>query len=371
MGLGMYVILSIVFLFGVALAQNQIALIVIDVIAALFVALFLYEIITSRKKKAKAISPLELEAEFQEYYKEQEKPKKKKEKAPKELDSKHVQKDRFFSEAHPGAYGLAKSLLPRLHLLIIVGFILYKMYWELITGNSDFMLDWYNASPLPAFFQVISSKESLQLWMNQYGLVFSLVIIIIIIVLVTFYYTFWRLAFKDYYKFSEGSRRYEGRCYWRNNNGPTQWFDKHYGSPKREKNTYFLKIGWWPPLSLINPPNSLVKLDTTLGEKCERRGVYVISVSEYPLRHKVGNDPKHWETLPGQYANGEIPNEYATKYFAERSKVTVNDTTDLSFANADTRNSVMRDGLRLSKESIRRHIVTERERKQNNSGPSG
>jgi hypothetical protein len=81
----------------------------------------------------------------------------------------------------------------------------------------------------------------------------------------------------------------------------------------------------------------------------------------------VGNEPKHWTSYGGQYVNGDIPNKMAEDYFTLRSKVLVDDTTDLSFGNADTRNSVMLDGLRLSKPSIRRFIVDDRKRKQDHS----
>jgi hypothetical protein len=142
-----------------------------------------------------------------------------------------------------------------------------------------------------------------------------------------------------------------------------RWWDRKYGSPTRTQNSYWIKIGWWPPLNLVNPTNSLIRLDTSLREKCTQKGIYAISVEELPLRRKVGNEPKHWTTYGGAYENGAIPNKYAQDYFTLRSKVLVDDTTDLSFGNADTRNSVMLDGLRLSKPSIRRFILDSRERK--------
>jgi hypothetical protein len=274
-----------------------------------------------------------------------------------------VPREKFYSEEHSNAFGLAKAVLPRMHILIICGYLLYSMYWEMMRGNADFMLDWYKASPLSTIVEFTTSQNAFNDWLNNYGLLFSLVMTIIVLVLVTFYYSFWRLAFKDYYKFSEGSRRFEGRCYWRTNGGLMRWWDRKYRSPARTQNSYWIKIGWWPPLNLINPTNSLIRLDTTLKEKCTQKGIYAISVEELPLRRKVGNEPKHWTTYGGAYENGDIPNKYAQDYFTLRSKVLVDDTTDLSFGNADTRNSVMLDGLRLSKPSIRRFILDSRERK--------
>jgi hypothetical protein len=272
-------------------------------------------------------------------------------------------RDKFYSELHPNAFGLAKAFLPRLHIVIICGYILYAMYWEMMRGNADFMLDWYAASPLATLVEFTTSQTAFQFWLDNYGILFVLVMTIVVLVLVVFYYSFWRLVFKDYWKFSEGSRRFEGRCYWRTNGALMRWWDRKYGSPTRTQNSYWIKIGWWPPLNLVNPTNSLIRLDTSLREKCTQKGIYAISVEELPLRRKVGNEPKHWTTYGGAYENGAIPNKYAQDYFTLRSKVLVDDTTDLSFGNADTRNSVMLDGLRLSKPSIRRFILDSRERK--------
>lgn len=364
-GLVMYSLLSVCFLFGALyLISQPIAQYMIEGLAAFFVLMFAYEgfkAYYARPKKMKAIF-MDGSAEPKESIE-----KAKKEKKEKKIKEPKARKTKFFSEEHPGAFGLAKSILPRIHIIALIGWIIYSMYWELISGNSDFMIDWFNASPLPGLIQVISSKEAFTIWFKEYGVTFILIMTVVILVITVFYYSFWRLAFKDYYKFSEGSRRFEGRCYWRTNNGITKWFDKKYGSPARDVNAYWLKIGWWPPINLVNPPNSLVRLDTSLEEKCEHRGIYAISVSERPLRRKVGNEPKHWTTYGGQYVNGDIPNKMAEDYFTLRSKVLVDDTTDLSFGNADTRNSVMLDGLRLSKPSIRRFIVDDRKRKQDHS----
>jgi hypothetical protein len=258
-----------------------------------------------------------------------------------------VPREKFYSEEHPNAFGLAKAVLPRMHILIICGYLLYSMYWEMARGNADFMLDWYKASPLSTIVEFTTSQNAFNDWLNNYGLLFSLVMTIIVLVLVTFYYSFWRLAFKDYYKFSEGSRRFEGRCYWRTNGGLMRWWDRKYRSPARTQNSYWIKIGWWPPLNLINPSNSLVRLDTTLKEKCTQKGIYAISVEELPLRRKVGNEPKHWTTYGGAYENGTIPNIYAEQYFTDRGNVLVRDTKKLSFGNAEVRVAVVRGGTSL------------------------
>ena len=258
-----------------------------------------------------------------------------------------VPREKFYSELHPNAFGLAKAVLPRLHIVILCGYLLYAMYWEMMRGNADFMLDWYQASPLSTIVEFTTSQNAFQYWLDHYGVLFALVITIIVLVLVVFYYSFWRLVFKDYWKFSEGSRRYEERYYWRTNGGLMRWWDRKYRSPARTQHSYWIKIGWWPPLNLVNPTNSLIRLDTSLQEKCTQKGIYAISVEELPLRRKVGNEPKHWTTYGGAYENGGIPNVYAEQYFTDRGNVLVRDTKKLSFGNAEVRVAVVRGGTSL------------------------
>lgn len=344
-GLMMYSLLAVCFLFGALyLVSQPIAQYVIEGLAAFFVLMFAYEgfkAYYARPKKMKAVF-MDGSAEPRESIEEI-----KKEKKEKKIKEPKARKTKFFSEEHPGAFGLAKSILPRIHIIALIGWIIYSMYWELISGNSDFILDWFNASPIPGMIQVMSSKEAFMLWFKEYGTIFIMMASVVILVLLMLYYTIYRFAFKDYYKFSEGSRRYEGRVYWRTNNALTKWFDRRYNSPSRMQNIYWLKIGWWPPINLINPPNSLIRLDTTLEEKCESKGIYAISVSEKPLRRKVGNEPKHWTSYGGKYVNGDIPNKMAEQYFTDRGNVLVRDTKKLSFGNAEVRVDVVRGGTSL------------------------
>jgi hypothetical protein len=187
---------------------------------------------------------------------------------------------------------------------------------------------------------------------------------IITIVLVVFYLTIWRVFFKNYYKRSENAITYEGRCYWRTNNSVMQWWDKHYHSPERKFVRYFLKVGWWPPFNLLSPANSLICIETTPEEKLEHRGIYNIIVAEKPNRTKVWDVDRLYRTSDQKYQSGLIPVEYVDKEFEERSQILIDNTSELSFGNAEVRNQVMRDGLRLGNTNVRGYILAERRTKQ-------
>jgi hypothetical protein len=273
-------------------------------------------------------------------------------------------KDKFFSEVHPRAYEIARKTLPRLHVFILAGIFIFFSYLELLKSNWDYILDWWNASWAgPAFIETISSKAAFQFWFQHYGMQFIVFTIFIVLILFTFYSTIWKVAFKDYSKGKGGRRRKEGRCYWRTNNWLCERWDRRYGSPKRMVSSYWLKMNWWPLFNFINPVASLVKLDTTLEEGCE---VYMrsIVVDEKRIRRKVDNDPKHLVTIDKLFDNGPIPNEYADGYFLDRSERLVKDTTDLSFGNPNTRNTIMRSGLRLMSPKLRGYMLDARNKQQ-------
>lgn len=276
----------------------------------------------------------------------------KKAKVPKE--PKPERPKRFFSEEHPGLFKIAKTFLPRLHVFILLYFLLYAMYSEYMRGNTDFIVDWFKMSPFATMPLLMSDAGT---WWNEYGIVYTLWGMVIFCIVVTVYFSIWRYFFKDYYKNSEGSKRREGRVYWRNNNMLYQIWDKHYGSPPRTMNIYYLHINWW--FNFINPAASLVRLDTTLEEKFEV-STYKLVVDEKVIRRKVDNDMRHFTTLSDSYETDQIPTIYAQGHFDLIAKTLIEDTTNLSFGNADTRNMVMQDGLRLSKPTIRRYIVDNR-----------
>ena len=278
---------------------------------------------------------------------------KKKEKPTKKKDPKIRE---FFSEEHPGLYKLAKTFLPRMHIFVLLYFVLLAMYREYAKGNVDFIIDWYKVTPFATMPMMFHDFKG---WFAEYGIIYLLWGMIIFCVLVTFYYVIWRYFFKDYYKNSEGSKRREGRVYWRNNNIWYAIWDRYYHSPPRDLNVYWLHLGFW--FNIINPPASLIRLDTTLEEKHEV-ATYKLVVDEHIIRRKVNNDMKHLTTLDGHYDTDEIPTIYAQSHFDLISETLINDTTNLSFGNADTRNKVMQDGLRLSKSNIRRKIIASRDK---------
>jgi hypothetical protein len=239
---------------------------------------------------------------------------------------------------------------------VLLYFLILAMYNEYARGNIDFAIDWFKMSPFATMPLLMKDSGA---WWNEYGIVYTIYGMVIFCVVITTYYTFWRYFFKDYYKNSEGSKRREGRCYWRNNNMWYQLWDKYYGSPPRTVNTYWLHLTWW--FNFINPVASLVQLDTSLGEKFEAT-TYKMVVDEKVIRRKVDNDMKHFTTLNDSYETDKIPAIYAQGHFDRIAKTLIEDTTNLSFGNADTRNMVMQDGLRLSKPTIRRYIVDHRDK---------
>jgi hypothetical protein len=232
-------------------------------------------------------------------------------------------------------------------------------------------MDWYRGSYiLPAMVEIFSSQQALDFWWNNYGPIFIIIMLIIITVLVVFYLTIWRVFFKNYYKRSENSVTYEGRCYWRTNNSITEWWDRRYHSPKRTMVRYWLKVGWWPPLNIFSPTNSLICIETTTEEKCEHRGIYSMIVSEKPNRTKVWNVDRLYRTSDQRYVSGPIPVDYVDKEFEQRSQILIDNTSELSFGNAEVRNEVMRDGLRLGNTNVRGYILAERRTKQDKKAGS-
>jgi hypothetical protein len=268
---------------------------------------------------------------------------------------------RFFSQVHPRAWEVAKKNLPRLHMFILAIIIAYFMFTELMHQNYDFIIDWYNASyVLPAMVHVLSSGDAMNAWWSQYGPQFMIILSFLILLVITFYMMVWRVFFRTYIKFSEGSPRPEGRVYWRTNNMWTRGWDRFYHSPPRPIQSYWIKLGILPLFNVFNPVSSLVKLDTLPDEECEEQGFWKLQVKERRVRRKVGNNPKHLTTIEYQYAQGDVPLDFAQGIFKDMSKKCVEDTTELSFANADTRNGVMRSGLRLSNPMLRRMMLDER-----------
>jgi len=270
-------------------------------------------------------------------------------------------KEKFFSDAHPQQFALSRIFLPRLHTWVLLVGLMYAGVMEMVHRNQDFVLDWLNATPLP---NIMDAMLNFQAWFQKYGVVFILIMLFVIVTGFILYYLLWRLPFKNYSKRSEGAKTYEGRCYWRTNNALYRFWDRYYRSPLRTSNVYFLKVGWWPPLNVFDPSRSCIRIETSTQEKCQTKGIYDLIVDEYPIRAKKDNDPKWFVTMKEGYSSGLIPNEYVQGVFKVRGELLVDDTTTLSFGNADTRNQVMRSGLRLMTPKIRETIINARNKEQ-------
>lgn len=292
-----------------------------------------------REKKAKKEKPL------------------KPEKAPRKTRPRH---ELLFSEAHPGAYGMARSLLPRLQTLILAVGLLVAAMLELMHKNMDFLMDWYHDSYIgPALKDILTQPNGFQIWWSQYGPVFVVVCLIITMLLVTFYVAFWRMFFRGYLKRSEGSTTREGRCYWRSNNSWTRLWDRIYRSPERKLQQYWIHTGWLPLFNPFNPPGCMICVETASDEKCEQRGLYNILVNERPIRRMIAE--KKFRSMDALYESGPIPTEYVESEFQDRSTVLIDDTMHLSFGNAENRNRIMQDGLRLNTPKLRERILNGRD----------
>lgn len=261
-------------------------------------------------------------------------------------ETKHAPREKLWSETHPEGWHKARGVLPRLHMIAFALILAYLTVMELINGNNDFLMDWYRDTwILPAFFEVTSSEYMLQLWWQQYGQQFLVILIFIIMCFVMFYMLVWRTCFRSYVKYSEGEPKPEGRCYWRTNNMWTRLWDRLYRSPQRTMNTYWINQGLF--FNIFNPNASLVRLDTGTDEICEEKGLWKMWVHEKRIRRKVNNSSRWLTTADYLYKNEVIPTEYAEERFLAMGKKCVDDTKKLTHANPDVRIDVVKSGTSL------------------------
>jgi len=285
---------------------------------------------------------------------------------PEQVTKRPRKREKLWSETHPGGWDTVRSMLPRLHLVILALLLCYQVFMELLVGNLDFIDDWFRASWIgPALLEVTQSEYTFQLWWNEYGFEFIVIMSFIIMSIFMFYMLVWRVAFKTYIKYSEGEPKIEGRCYWRTNNCWTRLWDRLYRSPPRIGHTYWINQG--KLFNIFNPQSCLTRLDTALDEKCEQKGLWRIWVHEKRIRRKVNNSSRHLTTRDYLFENGIIPIEYAESRFWGMTEKCVDDTTKLSYANPTTRNTVMTSGLRLTTPKLRQVIIDDRKQRQDNS----
>ncbi len=320
----------------------------------------------SEKRRLEKQARLELKAErdAERLEKKEEKRRRKQEAkgAPKEKRDRKAPKEQLWSEKHPQGWKEARTLLPRLHMVIFAIVLSFLITQELGAGNYDFALDWYQASfVLPAMVEVLQSQAYFEEWLNQYGPEFFVVMAFIVTALLVFYTVAWRAAFKNYVKYSEGEPKPEGRCYWRTNNGWTRLWDRLYHSPPRTMNTYWINQGRF--LNILNPPASLIRLDTSIDETCEEKGLWKIQVNEKRIRRKVNNSSRHLTTADELYANGMIPTDYVDDRFKDMTVNCVTDTKKLTHANPNVRIEVVRGGTSLVMPEFKEAVLNARRKR--------
>lgn len=274
---------------------------------------------------------------------------------------KNQTKDRFFSERHPGAYLAFHGLIPRLHTLILLMVIAWYTVEELMAGNYDFIYDWYRASwILPSMIEILSSQAAFQMWFEQYGPVFMILLTLTIMSSIVFHRFGWRAMFPDYYMESEGVESFEGRCYWHSGNSLYQLWDRLYKSPPRTTTSVWVRPHWWPPLNIFNPPASMERIDLGQNEALYRKGLYKIRSQERPYRRRLDIDRYH--THGDRYTTGEIPLDSARSLFTSRGEELVQDTRSLSLANPQIRLRQLRDGSYLIPEKVKEVAQNAKER---------
>jgi hypothetical protein len=225
-------------------------------------------------------------------------------------------------------------------------------------GNIDFPIDWYKATGiLPSFVDALMHIDT---WWSSYGVQFITILSILTMIAVALYFMVWRVFFKDYIMDSEGGRTFEGRVYWRTNNMWTALWDRFYHSPKREVVTYFIKQTFWPPINVLNPLNSLIRLDTGADEVCEPKGVYALLVRQKGIWHKVDNNPRHLATLNVRFSDSQVASDYAEEFFVDMGVQCVTDTQKLSYANPEIRNDIVRGDSSLITPQTKEAIASER-----------
>lgn len=278
----------------------------------------------------------------------------------KKEEKKH--REKLFSEAHPQAYKVASTILPRIHTLLILFALLYFMMNELVKGNTDFLIDWYHESwILPSMVEILSSPENFQNWFQTYGTVFIMFMITLIIAGFVFYRTVWRFLFKDYVKESEMVTTYEGRCYFRTNGFWCRLWDALYKSPPRKKIKCWIKPNKWPPLNIFNPVKSLIKIELSPDEEIEEYSMFELHVHEKPFRRI--KDIDEYETHDEGYLSGEIPLEYAGQEFGSRTIHLISDTQRLSLANPSVRLMQLRDGSYIAPPELKEAARIAKERR--------
>jgi hypothetical protein len=261
--------------------------------------------------------------------------------------------ERLFSEKHKRLHESAMALLPRLHTIAILLLLIYAGTMEVVHGNIDFPLDWYQDSfILPAAVDLMSHPDFIEEWFATYGAIFITITSLIVMGLATAYVCVWRYFFKDYYLIivdnwtekHELTEVKDGRLYWYTDNVWYRLWDRlyHGHSVKRQKSIYLKQSPWWHPFNIINPANSLIKIDLSPEEFVESRGVYSVFGHEKPIRTRVGR--RTYMTEEKAFHTDRVPLEQAEDAFNKANERLVDETRTLTQGNAALRLEQMRDG---------------------------
>lgn len=286
-------------------------------------------------------------------------------------------REQLFSEAHPDAWYMVQTHLPRLHGYIIALVAVYLVLAELLRGNYLFMLDWYQASwVLPALVEITSSQASLEAWWAESGTFFLVCTVFIIMVAWTAYNMVWKVLFKDYYRIIYKdwdsrmvlTERKEGRLYWSTDNMPTCLWDRWYGSPPRTGHYIWIRYSWWPLFNPFDPSSSMTRIELSPEEAIEVRGSKRIYGHEKPIRKRVGI--RQLVTTNEKFETKEVPLEQAKKEFDARTSTLVSVTRELSKGNAAIRLDKLRN-VEIAEEEFAAAVEEVQQRGKRDQAKSG
>ena len=279
-------------------------------------------------------------------------------------------REKRFSEAHPGAWNLARNLLPRLQVLVPMLILCYSALTETMKGNYAFYNDWADALKLPQIIRVASDLDLLQEALMADGGYYLMIVIAAVLGLVLFYEFVWKSAFKEYRKKVYMREYREGRCYWHEGNWWHRAWDKHYRSPPREKVRFYIRTHWWPLLNVFNPRASMLEVTISKDERHYVRGNKLV-VEEKPIRQLV--DHNRMVTRDGRYDGAPVPVEETKKELESRTSELITRTQKVALSNPHIRKRTLeKSGIAVTPEFVEevRKAKAEREPEQGKEAAS-
>lgn len=259
-------------------------------------------------------------------------------------------REKRFSESYPGAWNLARNLLPRLQVLLPMLILCYSALTETMKGNYAFYDDWARWLKLPQIMRVLSDIDLLQDTLMADGGYYLMLIIAGVLGIVLFYEFVWKCAFKEYRKKVYMREYKEGRCYWHDGNYLCRLFDRYYRSPPRETVRFYIRTHWWPPLNIFNPRASMLEITISQDERYFTRGNKLV-VEEKPIR--ILTDHNKMVTRDGSYEGVPVPVQEARDELDSRQSELIKGTQKVTMANPHIRKETLRkSGIVASPEFI-------------------